>query len=484
MGAPPSNPLQIQRNEVGGGTLILVFLSFLLLTCESARPPPAIGITLLAEDDWCCTAEEMLECQDGIWCNGEEYCDGWGGCLPADYPVNCDDGDPCTDDYCVNDEIVYSGYGYGTGHCEHVCVPSDTCLYCCGCDRHSDCNDGDACTNDECDFDTELCTYSETSCDDDNFCTDDSCDTLTGCVNEWISGCCFSDSDCNDLLHCTADDCDELRNECSNELLAGFCLILSTCYDDKSINPENMCETCLTLAAVDDWTPLAEGTPCEAEEYCSDKETCDGFGNCVGEGGPCYDDFACTHDTCDHDKNECLHPVRDGACLIHGSCYDDGDAHPDDACLACRSNVSQAAWSPLDEGAACDDGLFCTAEDRCSASGVCQGSGNPCAHAPDCSIRECDETLDTCHAALMAGYCLISGACYVNSEVNPENPCRVCLSEANSGQWTNLPAGTACDDGDECTGDDTCDEHGECSGVVDTCSPDVTVHGCGCDLVL
>ncbi len=325
-----------------------------------------------------------------------------------------------------------------------------------------------------------MCTYSTTSCGDDNFCTDDNCDTLTGCVNEWIGGCCFSDSYCNDLLHCTADDCDELRSECSNELTAGFCLINGTCYDDGSISPENMCEACLTAAAVNEWTLLTQGTPCEAEEYCSDIETCDALGNCVGEGEPCIDDFACTHDICDHGTFECLHIVKDGACLIDGSCYRDGDDHPEEECLACRSDLSRAAWSPLYEGAACDDGLFCTAEDSCGASGVCQGSGNPCTDASDCSIRECDETLDTCHTAVMEGYCLIRGACYVNSEVNPENPCRACLSETDSGQWTNLPSGTACDDGDACTGGDSCDEHGACIGVVDTCSPDVTVHGCGC----
>ncbi|MFO1519920.1 MAG: hypothetical protein U1F57_09705 [bacterium] len=38
------------------------------------------------------------ECDDGNACNGIERCSG-GICLPGT-PLNCDDGDPCTDDVC------------------------------------------------------------------------------------------------------------------------------------------------------------------------------------------------------------------------------------------------------------------------------------------------------------------------------------------------------------------------------------------------
>ncbi|MBK6696854.1 MAG: hypothetical protein IPG50_32390, partial [Myxococcales bacterium] len=40
-------------------------------------------------------------CSDGNACNGAEMCDGAGHCLPGP-PPNVVDNNPCTDDTCVN----------------------------------------------------------------------------------------------------------------------------------------------------------------------------------------------------------------------------------------------------------------------------------------------------------------------------------------------------------------------------------------------
>ncbi|RMD81168.1 MAG: hypothetical protein D6815_12450, partial [Candidatus Dadabacteria bacterium] len=47
-----------------------------------------------------CTFEPAgTSCADSDLCNGDEVCDGAGTCLPGT-PLDCDDGDPCTQDTC------------------------------------------------------------------------------------------------------------------------------------------------------------------------------------------------------------------------------------------------------------------------------------------------------------------------------------------------------------------------------------------------
>ncbi|MFC1890562.1 hypothetical protein ACFL4G_12490, partial [Thermodesulfobacteriota bacterium] len=46
--------------------------------------------------------EASQSCNDGLWCNGEETCDEGLGCQ-AGTEVGCDDGIPCTEDYCDED---------------------------------------------------------------------------------------------------------------------------------------------------------------------------------------------------------------------------------------------------------------------------------------------------------------------------------------------------------------------------------------------
>ncbi len=47
----------------------------------------------------CVHAPNDAACNDGVFCNGAEVCDPTLGCRPG-APVNCDDGDVCTDDSC------------------------------------------------------------------------------------------------------------------------------------------------------------------------------------------------------------------------------------------------------------------------------------------------------------------------------------------------------------------------------------------------
>ncbi len=93
----------------------------------------------------------------------------------------------------------------------------------------------------------------------------------------------------------------------------------------------------------------------------------------------CDDAVACTVDTCD--GSACQHDPVD--------CSGAGDTCNVASCDPIGSEGNCDTLTSVAEGAFCDDGLFCTAPDTCSA-GVCVGSGSPCAGEP------CNEDTDTC----------------------------------------------------------------------------------------
>ena len=63
-------------------------------------------------------------------------------------------------------------------------------------------------------------------------------------------------------------------------------------------------------------------------------------------------------------------------CLIGSICYPDQVTNPDNPCQICDPAASTSYWNNND-GASCDDGLFCTGADTCSGE-TCQSTGDPC----------------------------------------------------------------------------------------------------------
>ncbi len=94
-----------------------------------------------------------VACDDGDSCTVSDICvpDAQGG--PPDCqgtPLNCDDGNLCTTDFC--DPVA--------GQCVN---------------RPIDCSDGDGCTGDSCNPASGQCTHGPKDCDDLDLCTSDSC---------------------------------------------------------------------------------------------------------------------------------------------------------------------------------------------------------------------------------------------------------------------------------------------------------------------
>jgi len=187
-----------------------------------------------------CTLECVTasECNDGDPCTDEACVDNLcvptpiPGCVPCTTAGDCDDGEVCTTDACVADQCVWTPIpgcvpcttagdcGDGELCTTDACV-NDQCVWtpiegCTDvpCDTPDQCDDNDVCTTDTCVVDvcasTPIpgCMECETAqdCGDDNQCTIDSCvDNV--CVYTPISGCCVTDDDCGDGDTCTVDVC-------------------------------------------------------------------------------------------------------------------------------------------------------------------------------------------------------------------------------------------------------------------------------------
>ena len=130
------------------------------------------------------------------------------------------------------------------------------------------------------------------------------------------------------------------------------------------------------------------------------------------------------------------------------------------------------------QGLACNDGDPCTIDDVCGADGECAGQGYECEDGLECTRDVCDGK-GGCSTELISGeWCLIDLTCVPDGGANPANPCEACVTPVSPTFWTPSD-GAACDDGQECTGEDQC-QGGLCKGSKDPCDDDnpCTTNGC------
>ncbi len=171
-------------------------------------------------------------------------------------PADCNDGNVCTDDACVEGLCQYTN---NTVSCDdgNLCTQVDTCAAgaCVG-GSPVVCNDSDLCTNDACVPATGQCSYTAVTCNDSNTCTDDSCNAATGCV--------FTANDnntCDDASVCTTDD------HCS----AGQCVGTQPNCDDGNGCTNDSCNP-TSGACVHTNAPNAcdDGNACTTNDVCGD----------------------------------------------------------------------------------------------------------------------------------------------------------------------------------------------------------------------
>jgi hypothetical protein len=165
------------------------------------------------------------------------------------------------------------------------------------------------------------------------------------------------------------------------------------------------------------------------------------------DGTPCGAASACAHDVC-----------RGGECVL-------GVAKP--------------------KGTACNDANDCTQTDACDGTGNCVG-GDPvtCPPGDAChAAAACDAATGQCGPnPILTNWCFIGGTCYQTGDADPGNPCRVCEPGQNRTAFSARANGVACDDGDQCTQDDTCQDGVCTAGRAVVCTASDQCHAAGtCD---
>ncbi len=320
------------------------------------------------------------------------------------------------------------------------------------------CDDGNNLDGDCCSAFCEVLAEG-TACDDGSFCTaTDRCDATGRCVGSG-DPCEAPDGDANCSESCDdeADACvapDPEGSACDDGLwcngadrcAGGRCVVHedSPCPgpDDDANCSESCNEQARSCNARD-----AVGAPCDDGRFCTVGETCDASGSCDGGASPCAG--------------------------VDG----DGD------CAESCDELADSCTAADPDGSACDDGLFCTAADRCDGRGQCRGLGDPCpqVHADHGCRGSCDEPSRSCTAPdrdgtpcddgipcttgerCLAGSCAAVGA----TSCDDFDPCtdEFCSDDGSCVRSYNS---APCDDGNPCTTGDRC-ILGECgsTGTVD-----------------
>jgi len=266
------------------------------------------------------------------------------------------------------------------------------------------------------------------ACDDGLFCTrNDRCEEGGRCTGSG-DPCRGSDGDGN-----CSESCDEGNDSCTGRDADG-----SVCDDGLYCNGADLCASGQCASHAGDPCPGADADA-DCTESC--EETTDTCTARDRPGAACDDGKFCTRtDAC----------TEAGACAGSGSPCPGGDGDGD--CAESCDELANACAAMDLPGSSCDDGMFCTAEDRCDGHGRCSGQGDPCASHfgdgdADCS-KACNEQEDSCSAPEPDG-----GSCDDGLACTVGDRCR---------EGTCAPSGqTACDDGDPCT-DSFCAPSGEC----------------------
>ncbi len=433
------------------------------------------GTPLACDDGVPCTVDACSEtaggcthtpdnalCDDGVYCNGAESCDGQYGCQPG-LKVNCDDNRTCTTDACdeatkacvhtTNDAVCNDGL-FCNGQ-ESCSLTGPTPTGCVAGTPVACASDNIACTIDACDEATKACTYTpdNSACPPGEYCvilqngctTGTPCNTAADCqdgnlcngVEVCDAGICKPGTpvNCNDGLSCTIDSCNPATGVCSN---------------------------------------IADSSKCSDGLYCNGAEICDpvngapGTGCVAGTPPPCDDGIPCTVDSCDEVKG-CVHTPSDALC--NDGVFCDG-VEVCDALLGCKTtNVPS-----------CDDSISCT-DDFCDLqSDTCKHVSND-THCSDGLICNGSEVCDPVNGAPVTG-------CKAGTPLNCDDAiaCTVDACSDTAGGCTHTPSNAACDDGLFCNGAETCSATLGCqpgtppncddgrSCTTDTCSE--TVKAC------
>jgi hypothetical protein len=333
--------------------------------------------------------------------------------------------------------------------------------------------DSDADGDGDGDVDVPTCPDGTCSSDEDAVSCPADCPAVCGdgvCTHDEASYSCYADcGSCGDD-RCTRsrEDASSCPTDCPARCGDGACTHdenIETCPEDCSWCPDGLCtgdEDARTCPA--DCPARCGDDRCTHDE---DVETCpeDCFvcpdGLCTGDedARTCPDDCPalCGDGACTHDEDSCVceddcEPIcGDGCCTQYAtaaSCYSDCGSCGDHLCTRGEEDASSC---PADCPAVCGDGAI-TDDEECEDENAADGDG-------------CDAD------------CRFS--CHGPEECSDDNDCTTdgCVEVPHGWACAHeaLSEGSSCDDGSWCSGDDTCDDAGQCTHEGDPCADIETI---------
>lgn len=480
--------------------------------CTHTTPPncstlntQCLDYTLIAATGECVSSPRFLQsCNDSNVCTIGDFCGVDGVCYPGTIILDCNDDNPCTDDYCHTDAgCVHTQVAGCTSinsqppacntlyDCPEVVCTSrscnnNACTYT-ALSQGSRCSDGNACNGEEYCVGNGVCvSIFQPICDDGNPCTSDFCDPSLGCVFAPLT-----DVACDDRNPCTLNDtcivgtCTGVETEC----LANTDCLTRTC---NAVDGEAVCT----------YLPVRLGKSCApvVANLCEVEGVCDQWGDCSTIDRTCQPPIDCVSSyACDSLTGGCnpVYEPNDQPCRVDDLCHTsfcDGQGAcivdnaftvtcpPKNQCQlegVCASETGECHDRFKDNGVACDDGDACTHNDVCTygecigevaqncpsigpcqKQGVCNKLNGVCSYENYPDNYPCTTLNNSC---VEMSVCL-SGTCSVLVPVRcEERPCHTSYCDPLHGCLYVPDDGAACDDLNECTSNTTCSS-GVCGG--------------------
>jgi len=431
-----------------------------------------------------CVGGGLLDCDDGNPCT-DDACDPAVGCVHTNNSIPCDDKSKCTEvDVCLDGQCT----GTQPLDCDdkNVCT-SDACIPAAGCvnlPNNNPCDDADACTTGELCANTKCQGGKTITCNDVNDCTTDSCDPAAGCVFAPVP----DQTQCDDGNSCNSDD----------KCVAGKCIGEGKICEDNNPCTNNKCDE----AHGGCWYEY-NTNPCDDETVCTSGDTCKN-GTCVGTVKlDCGDGDVCTDDLCDKDKG-CFHqfnkaPCEDGSKCTEkdtcsaGACVPGTAPDCDDKNICTADSCDPTAGCQhVANALPCDDGDACTTGDACADAACVGGPAPDCDDGNGCTDDSCLPEFGCVHVYNEAP-CSDSNAC-TDGDVCSQGDCKpgaavvcddtnLCTTDSCDPAQGCVFANNAlpCDDGDACTEGDTC-SGGKCKGKAVDCNDKNVCTNDSCDL--
>ncbi|MSQ84753.1 MAG: hypothetical protein EXR77_18090 [Myxococcales bacterium] len=429
------------------------------------------------------------DCDDKNACT-KDSCDPKQGCAHDPATAPCDDGNKCTTD----DVCTLAGICAGA---KKACDDNVGCTYdacdaasgnCSNAPQDKTCDDKNSCTTDICA--TTGCANKPNDagkCDDNNECTTDTC--VSGACKSANACQCQTNADCDDKNPCTTDACGAGKCTYTNAPVTQGCESANKCVEQSTATCQNgvcaggklkVCAgdactsaSCNASTGQCESIPKADGAPCDADANgCTTKDACKS-GKCsagvpatcistdcadvackslsatsfecqskpVGKGKECDDLLFCTSgDTCDG-GGKCV-----GAPLVcqsgSGGTGTGGPVSGANPCvpMVCSETVKACEFKQLPLGSACEDGKFCTSNDKCDAQSNCIGGAPPVCKSPGgCQLGFCNEAANAC--ALMTK----PDCCAVNTDCDDGYSCTADSCSATSASCVFTQMAACCD---------------------------------------